>query len=163
MVSREANNMHIQLHDLLDSDVMPEMAYTQKKAERIITGLEQPINDHLLKLWTISESLERATWTDNLVNWIDEITEIVFRPANTRPPHVFYYKLLFFEPFGGGAEIPNLLRRLRRLHRQGFPMQMDIAPDTLLKRLKGFHRDLSSLCAFSLMREDQIRRFLNDH
>jgi hypothetical protein len=89
--------------DLLDSGILLEMAYTQKKAERVITGLEKPVNDHLLKLWTISDSFDRGLWIDNLVNWIDEIGEIVLRPHGARPPHIFYYKLLFFEPFGGGA------------------------------------------------------------
>ena len=37
-----------------------EMAYTQKKAERVITGLEKPVNDHLLKLWTISDTYDRG-------------------------------------------------------------------------------------------------------
>jgi hypothetical protein len=155
--------MHMQLHDLLDSGVLLEMAYTQKKAERVITALEKPINDHLLKLWTTPDSFDREVWIDNLVNWIDEIGEIVLRPANVRPPHIFYYKLLFFEPFGGGSGIPNLLRRLRRLHREGFPVQVDIAPETLLMRLQAFHRDLSSLCACKLMRDDQIRSFLAGH
>jgi hypothetical protein len=153
----------MQLHDLLDSGVLLEMAYTQKKAERVITALEMPINDHLLKLWTIVDSGEREVWIDSLVNWIDEIGEIVLRPANARPPHIFYYKLLFFEPFGGGSGMPNMLRRLRRLHRQGFSVRTDIVPDDLLMRLQVFHRDLSSLFACKLLREDQIRTFLEDH
>jgi hypothetical protein len=155
--------MHMQLHELLDSGVLLEMAYTQKKAERVITGLEKPINDHLLKLWTNSAAFDRGIWIDNVVNWIDEIGEIVLRPTNARPPHIFYYKLLFFEPFGGGSGIPNLLRRLRRLQRDGFPVRIDIAPEALLLRLQAFHRDLSSLLACKLMREDQIRAFLEDH
>jgi hypothetical protein len=162
-VTREAKFMPMQLHDLLDSGVLLEMAYTQKKAERVITALEKPINDHLLKLWTTSDSFDRRVWIDNVVNWIDEIGEIVLRPSNARPAHIFYYKLLFFEPFGGGSGIPNLLRRLRRLHRDGFPVQVDIAPDALLTRLQAFHRDLSSLFACKLMREDQIRTFLENH
>src|ERR1700742_4498853 len=157
--------MHIQmqLRDLLESGASLEMAYTQKKTERVVTGLEKPINDHLLKLWIISDSSDREIWIRNLINWIDEIGEIVFRPNNARPSHTFYYKLLFFEPFGGGSGIPNLLRRLRRLHREGFPAQTDVVPDTLLTRLQMFHRDLSSLCACKLMRDDQIRAFLDAH
>jgi hypothetical protein len=153
----------MELQDLLASEVLPEMAYTQKKAERVLTALEKPINDHLLKLWTIPHASERELWISELANWIDEIAEIVLRPNNTRPPHIFYYKLLFFEPFGGGAEIPNILRRLRRLHRRGFSPQVDITPDALLNRLRAFHRDLSSLCASKIMREDQIRAFLTEH
>jgi hypothetical protein len=155
--------MYVQLHELLDSAALLEMAYTQKKAERVITALEKPINDHLLKLWTTSKSFDRRVWIDNLVNWIDEIGEIVLRPNNARPPHVFYYKFLFFEPFGGGSGLPNLLRRLRRLKRDGFPVQIEIAPDALLMRLQVFHRDLSSLFACKLMREDEIRAFLEKH
>jgi hypothetical protein len=153
----------MELHDLVASDVLPEMAYTQKKAERVLTALEKPINDTLLKLWTMPRSMDREVWIGDLVNWIDEIAEIVLRPTNTRPPHIFYYRLLFFEPFGGGAEIPNILRRLRRLHRHGFPVQIDITPDALLRRLQAFHRDLSGLCASKIMREEQIRRFLDEH
>lgn len=151
------------LHDLVASDILAEMAYTQKKTERIITALEKPLNDHLLRLWTIPHSSDREVWISDLVDWIDEIGEIVLRPANTRPSHIFYYRLLFFEPFGGGAGIPNILRRLRRLHRQGFPVQIDVAPDALLNRLQGFHRELSGLCATRIIGEDQIRTFLNDH
>ena len=151
----------MRLHDLLETDVLLEMAYTQKKAERIITTIERPFNDTLLKAWTEPESPLIGTWRDDLTNWIDEISEIVLRPANNRPPHIFYYKLLFFEPFGGGAEVPNLLRRLRRLHRSGFRIEHDIFPDALVKRLQAFHRDLSSRCAAKVMREAQIREFLN--
>ncbi|WP_428489171.1 hypothetical protein [Rhodopila sp.] len=153
----------MELHDLVASDVLPEMAYTQKKAERILTALEKPMNDHLLRLWTMPGSADRELWIRDLINWIDEIAEIVLRPANTRPPHIFYYKLLFFEPFGGGAGTANILRRLRRLHRQGFPVQIDVTADVLLTRLQAFHRDLSGLCASKIMGEDQIRGFLREH
>jgi hypothetical protein len=114
-------------------------------------------------LWANPGSQHQDAWIEDLVNWIDEISEIVIRPMNTRPPHIFYYKLLFFEAFGGGAEKPNLLRRLRRIQRQGFPLQVDVAPDHLVKRLQVFHRDLASLCAAKAMRESQIRRFLAEH
>jgi hypothetical protein len=151
------------LQELLASDVLLEMAYTQKKAERIIASLEKPINDHLLLLWTNPASTGCETLRADLVNWVEEIAEIVLRPTNTRPPHIFYYKLLFFEPFGGGAEIPNILRRLRRLDRRGFHVVVDVPPETLLRRLQAFHRDLASLCASRLMLEGQIQRFLDEH
>jgi hypothetical protein len=153
----------MELRDLLASDVLLEMAYTQKKAERIITALEKPLNDTLLRLWTDPGSGCRNAWIEDVINWIDEISEIVLRPANTRPPHIFYYRLLFFEPFGGGAEVPNMLRRLRRLRRQGFIIQLDLVPEHLTKRLQVFHRDLASLCAAKCMGEKQIRAFLAEH
>ena len=153
----------MQLCDLLASHGLLEMAYTQKKAERIITALERPMNDTLLKLWTSPRSNQQRAWIDDLVNWVEEISEIVLRPTNSRPPHIFYYKLLFFEPFGGGADTPNLLCRLRRLQRQGSALQIDVAPDNLVCRLQIFHRDLATLCAARTMRESQIRSFLEEH
>jgi hypothetical protein len=155
--------MQIQTHSLLASGMTLQMAYTQKKAERVITGLEKPINDHLLKLWTVSDSSDRDAWIEDLVNWIDEIGEIVLRPNNARPSHTFYYKLLFFESFGGGAGISNILSRLRRLHRFGFPVQIGLSTNDLLVRLQVFHRDLSGLWAGKPMRDDQIRLFLTQH
>jgi hypothetical protein len=153
----------MELGKLLASDLLLEMAYTQKKAERIITELERPLNNTLLKLWIDPKSMDSSIWLEDVINWIDEISEIVLRPANTRPPQTFYYKLLFFEPFGGGAEVPNILRRLRRLQRLGFPPQIDVVPDDLMKRLQAFHRDLASLCASKALRADQIRTFLAEH
>jgi hypothetical protein len=151
------------LRDLLASDALLEMAYTQKKAERVITGLEGPLNDTLMKIWLDPGSDLNNAWAEDIINWVDEISGIVLRPANTRPPHIFYYKLLFFEPFGGGAEIPNMLRRLRRLHRQGITIQVDVMPSDLIKRLQIFHRDLASLCAAKTMNVTQIRTFLAEH
>jgi hypothetical protein len=153
----------MQLLNLLDSDVLREMAYTQKKAERVITSLERPINDNLLKLWTSSEYQRHKPWIEDLVDSIDEVSEIVLRPTNARPPHIFYYKLLFFEPFGGGSAVPNILRRLRRLHRHGCPIQVDATPEELVQRLQAFHRDLASLCASKTMGDRQIRTFLDEH
>jgi hypothetical protein len=83
----------MELHDRVASDVLPEMAYTQKKkAERILTALERPMNDHLLRLWTSANSSARETWIGDLINWIDEIAEIVLRPAN--PPAAYLWFLL---------------------------------------------------------------------
>jgi hypothetical protein len=44
---------------------------SEKKAERVIAGLEKPMNDRLLKLWTIPDAFDREGWMANLVNWID--------------------------------------------------------------------------------------------
>ncbi len=153
----------MQLVSLLDSDVLREMAFTQKKAERVITSLERPINDNLLRLWASPQDPLRRTWVEDLVELIDEVSEIVLRPTNARPPHIFYYKLLFFEPFGGGSAVPNMLRRLRRLYRNGCPIQIDATPEELVQRLQAFHRDFASLCASKALGEHQIRAFLNDH
>jgi hypothetical protein len=162
-VSTKTRGTTMELIDMLGSDVLREMAYTQKKAERVITSLERPINDNLLRLWTSVEAQDHKSCIDEIVDLIDEVSEIVRRPTNKRPSHLFYYKLLFFEPFGGGSAVSNTLRRLRRLHRQGYPIQVDASPDDLVERLQAFHRDLAGRCASKSMGEHQIRTFLNEH
>jgi hypothetical protein len=55
------------------------------------------------------------------------------------------------------------MRRLRRLHREGFPVEGNIEPHALLTRLQAFHRDLSSLYANKIIGDSQIRAFLDGH
>ena len=57
--------MYIQVHQLVDSNALQEMAYTQKKAERVIAGLSQHLEPggylfvgHAESLARVSHSLE---------------------------------------------------------------------------------------------------------
>ena len=97
-----------------------EMAYRKKKAEAVITGLEKPINTHLLKLLAVPGGKMRddnvAHWKGELANWLDEVAEIRLKPDN-RPGHPgFYFGILFDEPFGG-SEVAGVASRLKRLAR----------------------------------------------
>lgn len=136
----------MKLADILIRDPVLEMAYTQKRAETIITDLEKPVNDHLLKIWTVPESVQRDHWLTELVNWIDEISEIILKPSNRRPSADFYYRILFDEPFGG-AELANLMSRLRRLKRQGHALTTSASPEDLLDRLRTFHEKFARQAA----------------
>jgi hypothetical protein len=135
------------------------MAYTHKKAESVVTGLEKPVNDHLLKLWTMPGSEHRDHWLIELANWIDEIGEIILTPNNRRPTSKFYYRILFDEPFGG-AELPNTISRLRRLQRQGYTLTTNASPAELLDRLRRFHIEFAQQMTKAPVSEVELRNLL---
>jgi hypothetical protein len=134
----------MRIHEILSSEPLLEMSYSRKKAEAVVTGLEKPINDHLLKLLVIGGD-QVGHWTKELLEWLDEVAEIRLKPDNKPGPAFFYYRVLFEEPFGGTG-ITNIARRIRRLERQGYTIQ-DTDLDVVLQRLRGFHRTFSEACA----------------
>ena len=51
----------VRIGEILTRTPLQEMSYSRKKAESVITGLEKPINDHLLKLLVVASG-EREHW-----------------------------------------------------------------------------------------------------
>ena len=151
----------MRLTEILAAQALLEMAYSQKKAESVITGLEKPINDHLLKLWTMPESEHSDHWRTEVSTWIDEVGEIVLKPNNRRPAAAFYYRILFDEPFGG-AELPNITSRLKRLQRQGYTLTTNSPPAELLDRLRRFHAEFARRAAISPLSDEAVNSLLGD-
>lgn len=129
-----------------------EMAYRKRKAEAVITGLEKPINTHLLKLLAVPAGPVReanlAHWKGELVNWLDEVAEIRLKPDNRPGPPGFYFGILFDEPFGG-SEAAGVASRLKRLARgpEAVPIRGDLDPADVAERLRGFHAAFDAGCA----------------
>jgi hypothetical protein len=134
----------MRLHEIFSGEPLIEMSYSLKKAETVITGLEKPINDYLLKLLVVDD-VHVEHWTKELLEWLDEVAEIRLKPDNRPGPESFYYRILFDEPFGGTG-ITNVARRVRRLERQGYKLQ-DADLDMVLDRLRLFHKSFSEACA----------------
>jgi hypothetical protein len=151
----------MRLTEILATQPLLEMAYSQKKAESVIIGLEKPINDHLLKLWTMSGAEYRDHWLTELFTWIDEIGEIILKPDNRRPNAAFYYRILFDEPFGG-AELPNIMSRLKRLQRQGYTLTTNASPAELLARLDQFHKTFANQVSKAPLSDDALRSLLGE-
>ncbi len=154
----------MRLQDIL-SRPMPEMAYTKKKADLVITGLEKPINDHLLKLVAVTAhdvqgEDERAHWREELVNWLDEVAEIRLKPTGRPAAAQFYFSILFDEPFGG-VEAANMARRLRRLQRQHYLVLPDADPAALAERVRRFHRSFAEACAHGAITDREIETLVD--
>ena len=147
------------LAEILASQPLLEMAYSQKKAESIITGLEKPINNHLLKIWVMPDSEHREHWLKELDTWFYEISDIVLKPNDRRPKAEFYYRILYDEPFGG-VELRNITSRLRQLQKQGYQFTTNLAPADLVNRLQQFHTEFAKRCAKASVPDNEIRALI---
>ena len=84
-----------------------EMAYPKRYVEQIVTGLADPINEHLIKLIGFEFSPElRHHFQQELDTWLDKIQRLRMQPNNRTGAPKFYYDLLFDYPFGG-VEVRN--------------------------------------------------------
>lgn len=117
------------------------MAYSRKKAEQIVTGLERPLNRHLVKLLGFEASPEtRAVWKKEVKRWLREIAAIRLKPeiAKLKPGDLSVW--LYEEPFGG-VELLNT-RFLMEDAAEDFSAHA--TPEDVAQRLKLLHE---ALCA----------------
>ena len=64
-------------------DEISEMAYPKRYVEQIITGLADPINEHLIKLVGFEFALEsRQHFRQELDTWLDKIQRLRMKPNN---------------------------------------------------------------------------------
>ena len=91
----------------MKADEILEMAYPKRYVEQIITGLADPLNEHLIKLIGFEFPPElRQHFRQELDTWLDKIQRLRMRPNNRAGTTKFYYDLLFDYPFGG-VEVRN--------------------------------------------------------
>jgi len=144
---------------MLVQDTELHMAYRKRKAEAVITGLERPINDHLIKLLAVRlEALPPQTnqhWRRELRSWLFEIADIRLKPQFRTATRNFYYRILFDEPFGG-VEVANIGGRLYLIAEDGYPLRPDADPAVLAERLRDFHEKFAAACAKGEMSRDRI-------
>ena len=95
------------------------MSVGEKKAGQIVSGLEQSINPHLLKLLGCAGSAEmRRHWKRELETWLLRIAAITLKPDNTPIPAKVVCQWLYDETFGGSEQrnVEMMLRFLARDH-----------------------------------------------
>jgi hypothetical protein len=84
-----------------------EMAYPQKLARDILTGIADPINEHLVKLVAFQfDPQPRDHFKTELRSWLNKIQRIRLKPNARTGSFKFYFDPLFDYPFGG-VEIHN--------------------------------------------------------
>lgn len=133
----------------LPPDVLPEMAYSRKKAEAIITGLEFPLNNHLLRLAAVPSG-DGSRWKNEPIAWLSQIAAIRLKPEAKPGNRQFYFKNLYDEPFGG-VELENLTSRLQLLRLQYGRLAPDVDPADLAARLRSLHTAFAQGCAAGTM------------
>lgn len=123
---------------MVTQDVL-EMAYPKRYVEHIITGLEDPLNQHLVKLIGFDFAPElREHFRQQCEAWLDKIQRLRMKPNNRTGPAKFYYDLLYDYPFGG-VEIQNMRSVMDFITRRYPGVRATKTPEELVDWLRSFH------------------------
>lgn len=122
------------------------MLYGRAKAETVITAIERPLNNTLLKLMAVEDDgVTRGRWIREAAVSIMEIEDIRLKPLDKPGDREFYRRILFDEPFGG-VEERNVARKLVLLAEQ-YRLRSGIQAPAIADRLRAFHDRLAERCA----------------
>ena len=123
-------------------DETMEMAYPRKYVENIIIGLEDPLNEHLVKLVGFDFPTEqRGHFRREVRTWLAKIQRLRMKPDSRTGSFKFYYDLLFDYPFGG-VEVQNM-RTMMDLISEGYSLEPTKPPEELVEWLRQFHSRLA--------------------
>jgi hypothetical protein len=120
-----------------------EMSYPRKYVEHIFIGLEDPLNQHLIKLVGFDFSPEqRQHFRSEVRSWLNKLQRLRLKPNHRTGSFKFYYDLLFDYPFGG-VELQNM-RMLMQLISEQYPgARPTKSPEELVAWLQEFHTRLA--------------------
>ena len=120
-----------------------EMSYPRKYVEHIFIGLEDPLNQHLIKLAGFDFSSEqRQHFRAEVRSWLNKLQRLRLKPDNRTGSFKFYYDLLFDYPFGG-VELQNM-RTIMQLISEQYPgARVTKSPEELVAWLQEFHTRLA--------------------
>ena len=123
-------------------DETMEMAYPRKYVENIIIGLEDPLNEHLVKLVGFDFPAEqRGHFRREVRTWLGKIQRLRMKPDSRTGSFKFYYDLLFDYPFGG-VEVQNM-RTMMDLISDEYSLEPTKSPEELAEWLRQFHARLA--------------------
>jgi hypothetical protein len=126
-------------------EALMEMSIRERKAEQIVSGLEQPINLHLLKLLGSQADPDmRQHWKRELETWLLRIAAITLKPDDTPIPAKVVYQWLYDETFGG-SEQRNVEMMLRFLARD-YPRN-EVDTSSIVAHLRSIHEQLAQRIA----------------
>jgi hypothetical protein len=118
------------------------MAYPRKYLEHIIIGLEDPLNQHLVKLAGFVFSQEqRRHFQREVRSWLGKIQRLRLKPDNRTGSSKFYYDLLYDYPFGG-VEVQNI-RTMMNLIGEEYGLRPSKSPEEVVEWLRKFHAGLA--------------------
>jgi len=123
-------------------DETMEMAYPRKYVENIIIGLEDPLNEHLVKLVGFDFPTEQRThFRREVRTWLAKVQRLRMKPDSRTGSFKFYYDLLFDYPFGG-VELQNT-RTIMGLISEEYGLHPTKSPKELAEWLQQFHAKLA--------------------
>jgi hypothetical protein len=120
-----------------------EMSYPRRVAEDIINGLQDRLNQHLIKLVGFDFPSElRRHFYHECEAWLDRMQRLRLKPANRPGSFKFYYDLLYDYPFGG-VEIENMRGMMDFIARRYPGIRPTKTPEQMVAWLRAFHTELA--------------------
>ena len=120
-----------------------EMAYPGKYVEQIIIGLEDPLNQHLIKLVAFDFPPElRRHFRREVRSWVGKIQRLRIKPDSRTGSVKFYYDLLFDFPFGG-VEVANVRTIMHLISEEYDGIRPSKSAEETAAWLAAFHRELA--------------------
>ena len=122
------------------------LAYPRKMIELIITGLSDPINEHLIKMVGFDFPQEsRQDFRREIRTWLKKVQILRFKPTNRTGSVKFYLDLLFDYPFGG-VEIQNIKKIIEGIADEYEDVRPTKRPEEMVEWLRNFHQNSPSGC-----------------
>jgi hypothetical protein len=119
------------------------LEYPRKYVEHIIIGLEDPLNQHLIKLVGFDFPPEqRQHFRREVRAWLDKLQRLRLKPTNRTGSVKFYYDLLFDYPFGG-VEVQNMRTLMQLISEEYDGIHPIKSPEQLVAWLSEFHTRLA--------------------
>jgi len=127
----------------IDDEVLT-LSYPRRSVEIIITGLQDPLNEHLVKLAAFDFSAEtKRHFRAETETWLTRIQALRFKPRRRPGSFKFYYDLLFDYPFGG-VEVENMTNVMKLIERQYSGVRATKKPEEMVEWLRDFHTRLAT-------------------
>jgi hypothetical protein len=119
-----------------------EIAYPKQYVENIIIGLEDPLNEHLVKLIGFDFPAEqRSQFRREVRTWLAKMQRLRMKRDSRTGSFKFYYDLLFDYPFGG-VELQNT-RTIMDLIGEEYGLRPTKSPAEVAEWLQQFHAKLA--------------------
>jgi hypothetical protein len=129
--------------DIVKAGELLEMSYPKRVVETIINGLQDPLNQHLIKLvgFDFPPELRRHFYQECEAR-LDRIQRLRLKPNNRPGSFKLYYDLLFDYPFGG-VEIENMRGMMDFIVRRYPGVRPTKTPQQMVAWLREFHTALA--------------------
>lgn len=121
-----------------------EMAFNKRKLEDKISGLEGPLNLHLIKVLKFKDEDNYLKHWKDIQNWIDDIQDWDYNSSGRKFTQKQYYNLLFVEPVTGINNISYLTNKYKGRLRDYTNLPVLNSDEEVMKTLHAFHVDLST-------------------
>lgn len=130
-----------------------EMSYPKRYVENIITGLQDQLNQHLIKLVGFGFPPElRSHFRQEVEAWLDRIQRLRLKPSHRPGTAKFYYNLLFDYLFGG-VEVQNMTSMMDFIANRYPGIQREETPEQMVEWLRAFHTGLAGRPVLDLIPE----------